>query len=90
MEMSKSELLACIEELESVLCYLESKNGKTFKEGRKSEVLAILQQGRITVKDLAKKVGISERNISSQMSYLRKDGVKIGTDSLGRKFIEQD
>ena len=58
------------------------------KKGRKDEVLALLKAGRVTVAEMAKKIGISERNISSQLSYLRKDGILIGTDSKGRKFIE--
>jgi len=59
------------------------------KPGRKEEVLAILKEGaHISVPMLAKRVGISERNISSQMSYLRKDGYAIATDSKGWKFLE--
>ena len=59
------------------------------KPGRKDEVLAILQRGKhVTVSQIAKEVGISERNVSSQMSYLRKDGHNIATDSRGAKFLE--
>jgi len=91
MELKKEELVEMIIDMESVLCYLEEKGGKKFKEGRKEEVLKVLMdKKRVSVKEIGRIVGISERNVSSQMSYLRKDGVKIGTDSLGRKFIEMD
>jgi biotin operon repressor len=59
------------------------------KAGRKDEVLAILKRGaHVSVPQIAKEVGISDRNVSSQMSYLRKDGYKIATDSRGYKFLE--
>lgn len=59
------------------------------KAGRKDEVLAILKEGKhVSVPTLAKRIGISDRNISSQMSYLRKDGWLIATDSMGFKFLE--
>jgi len=59
------------------------------KPGRKDEVLAILRRGKhVTVSQIAKEVGISERNVSSQMSYLRKDRWNIATDSRGAKFLE--
>jgi biotin operon repressor len=89
--MKVEELNEMIEELEGMLVCLEERLSKKVivKEGRKDEVLNLLKEkGRISVKDLGKLIGISERNISSQLSYLRKDGILIGTDSKGRKFIE--
>jgi predicted Rossmann fold nucleotide-binding protein DprA/Smf involved in DNA uptake len=57
--------------------------------GRKDQVLALMITGKHwKISDLAKAVGINERNISSQLTYLRKAGHAIATDSLGRKFIE--
>jgi len=59
------------------------------KPGRKDEVLAILMTGKhVSVSQIAKIVGINERNVSSQLSYLRKDGKRIATDSRGLKFLE--
>jgi biotin operon repressor len=59
------------------------------KIGRKQEVLAILQRGKhVTVKAIATELGINDRNVSSQLSYLRADGYKIATDSRGYKFLE--
>lgn len=57
--------------------------------GRKDQVLQLMITGKHwRISDLAKAVGINERNISSQLTYLRKAGHAIATDSLGRKFIE--
>lgn len=90
---SNEELIGIIEEMEEVLCLLENRisRGKTFKPGRKEEVLEVLEtKGKVSVADISKIVGISARNVSSQLSYLRRDGVNIGTDSKGRKFIEAE
>lgn len=66
-------------------------NKRKFKKGRKDEVLEILQEGgSFGVNELSKLVGISDKNISSQLSYLRKDGYKIGTRSNGKKYLEND
>jgi len=91
--MTKQEqvLTQQIEELECVLIALEARlsTSKIKKEGRKEQVLAILQtEGPISVDQMAKLLNISPRNISSQLSYLRKDGIAIATNSLGKKFIE--
>jgi len=93
MEMTKSELMEVVDELENMLICIEGKlcKYKGVKEGRKEEVLKILKEhGNIKVGDIAKLVGISERNVSSQLSYLRRDGIQIATDSKGRKFIESE
>lgn len=89
-KLSEKELLAMVEELEICLTCLESRlsKHKVIKPGRKDEVLEILKEGKISVADVAKKIGISARNVSSQLTYLRRDGFGIATDSKGRKFIE--
>lgn len=90
--MTKDELTTCVEEMEEALCYLESKIGsrKTFKKSRKEEVLEVLvNAGRIHVGGIAKALNITSRNVSSYLTYLRRDGIDIATDSKGRKYIEQ-
>lgn len=47
------------------------------KSGRKEEVLGILKEGIYSVKELSVKVGVSGRNISSIVCYLRDDGFDI-------------
>jgi len=88
--MNKEELLKCVEELENQLICLEDRlsKQKVIKPGRKDEVLDILKEGKISVVDIASIIGISPRNVSSQLTYLRRDGYAIATDSKGRKFIE--
>jgi len=61
----------------------------TIKIGRKQEVLELLKTGKhYKIPDLAKALGITDRNVSSQLSYLRADGHAIATDARGFKFLE--
>lgn len=58
------------------------------KDGRKSEVLNLLQTNEsISILELAKEINISTKNVSSQLTYLRQDGYKIFTDNNGRKVL---
>ena len=41
-----------------------------------------------SVDELAESIGITPKNISSQLTYLRKDGYEIGTRSNGKKYLE--
>ncbi len=45
--------------------------------GRKLEVLNLLKEGVWSVKELGVKVGVSNRNVSSVICYLRDDGFSI-------------
>jgi len=95
-KMTKEELMTKVKELEEyandveeVLACLEERlsNHKKIKPGRKQQVLDILKQGPIHVGAIAKRLGISSRNVSSQLSYLRKDGYDIATSSTGKKML---
>jgi len=58
--------------------------------GRKDEMRKLLEGGeRYKISELSKILGISDKNVSSLLSYLRKDGLKICIDSEGRRFIEK-
>ena len=94
--MTKEEMSTRIAELEDlttqmceVLMMLEDKISKVKikPEGRKDQVLKVLQAGPITVGAIAKRLGISSRNVSSQLTYLRKDGYEIATTSTGKKML---
>jgi biotin operon repressor len=75
------ETIDCLDNMEPVVIT---------KPGRKDEVLQCFEGGKhLSVPQIARMVGINERNVSSQLTYLRKDGHKIGTDSKGFKFIER-
>lgn len=84
-----------IAELEETIVYLRDKSKQSSRKGkvlRKYEVLELLKKnGKMTVSEIAAQVGIDNRNVSSQLTYLRKqDGINIATDSRGYKFIESD
>ena len=90
-DMTKKEMKSIIDEMEEVLCYLEDRlsNHKIKPKGRKEQVLKCITNGDyVSVSAMAERIGISARNISSQLTYLRKDGYAIATDSLGKKFLE--
>lgn len=55
--------------------------------GRKDDVLALLQSGPYGILEIAEKLGINSKNVSSQLSYLRKDGYIIHTDERSRKYL---
>ena len=57
--------------------------------GRKDDVLKALLEGPISILELAEKLNISTKNVSSQLSYLRKDGYCIHTDEKQRKYLTQ-
>lgn len=60
------------------------KNGGSVKGGgRKEEVFNILKGGIYSVKELSKRVGVSGRNISSVICYLRDDGMDIRKVGMG-------
>lgn len=87
--------LPTVEELMARVAALESekealtKRVSEVKPGRKTEVLEYLQKhGHVRVSKMAEALGISDRNVSSQMTYLRKEGYCIATDSRGYKFLE--
>ena len=62
---------------------------RKFKEGRKEQVAKMLMTGdSYSVEEMAAALGISTKNISSQLTYLRKDGYEIGTRSNGKKYLE--
>lgn len=71
---------------EELIEMLKTKQGR----GRKEEVLDLVKEGRISIEGIAAKVGITNRNVSTLLSYLRKDGYAFGKDSKGRIYIEED
>lgn len=94
--MKKNELVETgkgntktVEELTAEIAELKAKlHAKG--EGKKGQLLVILKEGRISIEDIAKRMGITERNVSTLKSYLKKDGVMCGKDSKGRIYIEED
>ena len=95
------ELLLDLEKFYKFISMGDSGLGSDFKkrvleklkvekgDGRKEELRKILEDGgRYSIRELGEKMGISDKNVSSILSYLRRDGLKICTDSDGKKFVE--
>lgn len=77
-----------IKELRSYVKGLKLERGE--EGGRKEELIELLNiEGRLSIKDISSRMGISAKNVSSLLMYLKKDGVRICTDCEGRKFIEK-
>ena len=89
---TKQELLAEIENQEQIILDLQiklenSKNGS----GRKSQVLELLRSsGSMSIIEISSQLGISTKNVSSQLTYLRTDGYPIFTDPRGRKLLVEN
>jgi biotin operon repressor len=84
-EMTKEELVARVEELEQIVLNLQNK------KGRKFEVLELLRSNTsISIVEISEKLGISTKNVSSQLTYLREEGYNVCTNSQGRKFLVEE
>lgn len=84
MELNNEE----IKELRAFVKGLKLERGE--EGGRKEELIELLNiEGRLSIKDISSRMGISAKNVSSLLMYLKKDGVRICTDCEGRKFIEK-
>lgn len=60
--------------------------------GRKKEVRELLENSGeegISIFEIGEKLGMSNKNVSSILSYLKKDGLKLMTRSDGKKVIER-
>ena len=75
-------------DLVNELYEFHSKPAINSKTGRKTEVLELLKKAPMSILELSNVINIKTQNVSSQLTYLRKDGVKIGTNSNGQKFLE--
>ena len=88
-KMTKEQLIEELENQEGIILDLQiklenSRNG----EGRKSQILELLRsQGSLSILEIANKLDISTKNVSSQLTYLRTDGYPIFTDPNGRKVL---
>jgi biotin operon repressor len=83
-----STIIETLDEQAALIIELQSTVESNSKEGRKSQVLALLKEHEsISILDIAKKLNVSTKNVSSQLTYLRTDGYKIFTDHKGRKVL---
>ena len=94
-QMNKAELLDEISRLNgihdtdaSTILELQLKLEASSKDGRKSQVLDLLRKhASNSILEIASKLNISTKNVSSQLTYLRSDGHQIFTDPNGRKCL---
>ena len=83
-DMTKENLIKLVEKLKN-----QVENNQSGPK-RKYQVLDLLKQRPHTIAEMAKIIGISNANISSQLTYLRQqDNIKIYTDDLKRKFLAE-
>jgi len=88
-ESTKKEMQEVIDNQEQIILDLQIQleNARN-SSGRKSQVLELLRENpAISILDIAKKLSISTKNVSSQLTYLRTDGYKIFTDNHGKKVL---
>lgn len=80
-----------VAELREMVSFLmnERESMGSGREGkRKGEILAILKSGEFKIEEIAEKLGIDKRNVSSVLSALKKDGHIIWNDEDGRKMYK--
>lgn len=70
---------------------LEELAKRKEQKSHKKEILLELmkQDGPMSIQEMADKMEISTKNISSLLTYLRKDEHQIHTDGQGRKYIAE-
>ena len=86
-EMTKEDLVRVIDGQEQQILELTIKL-ESKQSGRKSQVLDILKShSPITIVAISERLGISTKNVSSQLTYLRQDGFNICTNVNGKKFL---
>jgi len=88
-KMTQKELMEMVDNQAQIILDLQVQleNARN-SSGRKSQVLELLREfDAISILDIAKRLSISTKNVSSQLTYLRTDGYKIFTDNHGKKVL---
>ena len=84
MKLTKAEL---IEQLRHTADEA-AKRPRLQKSHKKFGALKILQEsGPASIQEIADQMDISTKNVSSLLTYLRKDGYIVHTDHEGRKYL---
>jgi len=79
-KMTKEQIRAELDRL------MKENESLKSKGSRKKEVLSLLRKGMNNIEEIAGKVGIKEKNVSSILSYLRKDLSSKGEGILSVKY----
>ena len=59
-------------------------------EGKKGEIKGILRSGAYSINEIGEMMGINNKNVSSLLSYCRKDGWLLGKNSSGKIVVEKE
>lgn len=83
------KVVALMNEVQRLNEVIENMQSSTVKVGRKKQVLDILQNAThpMSIAQIASAIGISTKNVSSQLTYIKSDGIKIISDSNGKKVL---
>ncbi len=84
-KMSREEIRRELDKLMEENKILRSKKGD-----RKSEVLSLLEEGVNDIEEIGKKLGIKEKNVSSILSYLRKELKSKGKGIISVKYNKKN
>lgn len=87
-ELNKLDKAQIIELLIYADALAATKGKRPKGPGRKEQVLRILKASPTTICDLARSLSCTNKNISSQLTYLRRDGLLFGKNSAGQIYIE--
>jgi len=68
-ELSREELLAILKEKDMELEKLKNSSGQTMP----AKVLGLIENGYRTIEELASELNTNSRNISSNLTYIRRD-----------------
>lgn len=81
---SKLSAIKIISQMQVTLKQLKEENKTGLSRvNRKAQVLEILNADTVTISNISRTLGITNRNVSSVLCYLRKDGHEIETARIG-------
>jgi hypothetical protein len=81
-KLSKEELLARLEEQNAQIETLKSQKGK----GMKEKVMELLEGGVNSIQGISEHLNITDKNVSSNLTYLRQDLELKGMTIVSHKF----
>jgi predicted transcriptional regulator len=84
-EMTKAQLISHIHQLEEKIDQLVKSRQRS--GSRKFEVLELLSQGPISILDIANRLNISSKNVSSLLCYLKKDKWGLIVNEEGQRML---
>jgi len=83
--LTKAQLIEALENAEKENLQLQASRKRG--SGRKLGLLEVLAEGPAKILDIANKMNVSTKNVSSLKCYLRKDGWGLINDEEGRTQI---